>query len=546
MKKYSIGVDYGTLSARAALIDLSSGAEVCVCEYAYPHAILCGRDISNDTSAESLAMQLQHPADYLEALEHTVKKVVSDSGISPKDVVGIGFDFTACTILPITGDGTPLCFLEKYKNEPHAYVKLWKHHGAQAEADEITALAKKEGEEWLDIYGGKVSSEWLFPKIYETLHKAPEVFDDTYRFIEAGDWIVLMLTGEESHSSCMAGYKGLWNKENGYPKNSFWAKLDMRLSDIVGTKVSENVLPTGTKAGVLCRRGAELTGLLENTAVAVPIIDAHAALPAAGITTAGKLMVIIGTSSCHIVMSENAGNVPDICGSVKDGVIAGLCAHEAGQGCVGDSFDWFIKNCVPESYANEARDKNISIFALLDEKASALSVGQNGVVALDWFNGNRTPYSDADLSGMIVGLTLNTKPEDIYRAILESTAFGTKSIVDIYEKNGVCIDEVYAAGGISRKNAFLMQMYADVLGKRIKVTSSSQAAAKGSAIFASVAGGYFENANDAAKVLADGVEKTYEPNPENTEKYQRLYDSYKELSEYFAKSTSVMKNLRKI
>ena len=329
MKKYSIGVDYGTLSARAALIDLSNGAEVCVCEYAYPHAILCGRDISNDTSAESLAMQLQHPADYLEALEHTVKKVVSDSGISPKDVVGIGFDFTACTMLPITGDGTPLCFLEKYKNEPNAYVKLWKHHGAQAEADEITALAKKEGEEWLDIYGGKVSSEWLFPKIYETLHKAPEVFDDTYRFIEAGDWIVLMLTGEESHSSCMAGYKGLWNKENGYPKNSFWAKLDMRLSDIVGTKVSENVLPTGTKAGVLCRRGAELTGLLENTAVAVPIIDAHAALPAAGITTAGKLMVIIGTSSCHIVMSENAGNVPDICGSVKDGVIAGLCAHEA-------------------------------------------------------------------------------------------------------------------------------------------------------------------------------------------------------------------------
>ncbi|MBE6571446.1 MAG: ribulokinase [Ruminococcaceae bacterium] len=544
MKKYSIGVDYGTLSARAALIDLSNGAEVCVCEYTYPHAILCGSDISNETSAESLAMQLQHPADYLEALEHTVKKVVSDSGISPNDVVGIGFDFTACTMLPITSDGTPLCFLEKYKNEPHAYVKLWKHHGAQAEADEITSLAQKEGEEWLDIYGGKVSSEWLFPKIYETLHKAPGVFDDAYRFIEAGDWIVLMLTGEESHSSCMAGYKGLWNKENGYPKNSFWAKLDSRLSDIVGTKISENILPTGTKAGVLCDRGSALTGLAKDTAVAVPIIDAHAALPAAGITTAGKLMIIIGTSSCHIVMSENAGNIPDICGSVQDGVIAGLCAHEAGQGCVGDSFDWFIKNCVPESYAKEARDKNISIFSLLDEKAAALSVGESGVIALDWFNGNRTPYSDADLSGMIVGLTLNTKPEDIYRAILESTAFGTKSIVDIYEKNGVCIDEVYAAGGISRKNAFLMQMYADVLGKRIKVTSSSQAAAKGSAIFASVAGGYFESASEAANVLADGIEKTYLPNPENMEKYQKLYECYHALSEHFAKSSGIMKALK--
>ena len=212
----------------------------------------------------------------------------------------------------------------------------------------------------------------------------------------------------------------------------------------------------------------------------------------------------------------------------------------------GDHFAYAAERLTSPAYVREAEERGISMLKLLIEKAAKKAPGESGVLALNWFNGNRTPYSDADLSGMIVGLTLNTKPEDIYRAILESTAFGTKSIVDIYEKNGVCIDEVYAAGGISRKNAFLMQMYADVLGKRIKVTSSSQAAAKGSAIFASVAGGYFENANDAAKVLADGVEKTYEPNPENTEKYQRLYDSYKELSEYFAKSTSVMKNLRKI
>ncbi len=544
MKKYSIGVDFGTLSARAALIDLENGAEVCVSEYVYPHAILNGGDISQNRSAESLAMQLQHPQDYLDALEYTVKKVVADSKIQPENVIGIGFDFTACTMLPITSDGTPLCFLEKHKNEPHAYAKLWKHHGAQAEADEITALAKDLGEDWLNIYGGKVSSEWLFPKIYETLHKAPEVYDDAQRFIEAGDWIVLTLTGNESHSSCMAGYKGLWNKEHGYPDNSFWAKLDKRMSGIVGTKISENVLPTGTKAGVLNAFGAKLLGLCENTAVAVPIIDAHAALPAAGITESGKLMLIIGTSSCHIILGENGVNVPDICGSVMDGVIAGLCAHEAGQVCVGDSFDWFVNNCVPESYLIEAREKNISIFSLLDSKAEKLSVGQNKLIALDWFNGNRTPYSDSDLSGMLVGLTLHTKPEDIYRAILESTAFGTKTIIDIYEKNGVAVEEIYAAGGISRKNAFLMQMYADVLGKRIKVTSSSQAAAKGSSIFASVAGGYFENATEAAKILADGIEKSYEPNLSNTAKYKRLYESYVVLSEYFARSCDIMKVLK--
>ncbi len=542
-KKYSIGVDFGTLSARAALIDLENGAEICVSEYVYPHAILNGGDISGNRSAESLAMQLQHPKDYLDALEYTVKNVIKDSEIQPENVVGIGFDFTACTMLPISADGTPLCFLEKYKNEPHAYAKLWKHHGAQAEADEITALAKENDEEWLNIYGGKVSSEWFFPKIYETLYKAPKVYNDTHRFIEAADWIVLVLTGCESHSSCMAGYKGLWNKEHGYPDNSFWAKLDERMSDIVGTKVSENVLPTGTKAGVLNAFCASLLGLCENTAVAVPIIDAHAALPAAGITESGKLMLILGTSSCHIILSEKEVNVPGICGSVMDGVIAGLCAHEAGQVCVGDSFDWFVKNCVPESYLLEAREKNISIFSLLNSKAEKLSVGQNGLVALDWFNGNRTPYSDSDLSGMLVGLTLHTKPEDIYRAILESTAFGTKTIVDIYEKNGVAVNEVYAAGGISRKNAFLMQMYADVLGKRIKVTSSRQAAAKGSAIFASVSGGYFENASEAAKILADDIEKIYEPNLSNTEKYNKLYGIYVSLSEHFAKSCNIMKAL---
>ena len=543
MKKYTIGVDFGTLSARAALIDLENGHEASLCEFVYPHAILNGVDVSGVSNSENAQMQLQHPQDYIDALSFTVKGVLEQSGVDTADIVGIGLDFTACTMLPITSDGTPLCFLEKYKNEPHAYAKLWKHHGAQKEADEITELARKLDEKWLEIYGGKVSSEWLFPKIYETLNKAFEVFEDTYRFMEAGDWIVYLLTGEESHSSCMAGYKGLWNKKDGFPKNEFWEKLDSRLSGIVGTKVSDKILPTGTKAGVLSENGAKFTGLLKGTPVAVPIIDAHAALPAAGISDSGKLMLIIGTSSCHIILSEDAGNVPNICGSVQDGVIAGLCAHEAGQACVGDSFDWFVKNCVPESYTQEARQKNISIFSLLDEKAKAKEIGEGGLVALDWFNGNRTPYSDADLSGMIVGLSLATKPEDIYRAILKSTAFGTKAIVDIYEKNGVAVDEIYAAGGISRKNAFLMQMYSDILGKRIKVTSSTQAAAKGSAIFASVAGGYFENAKEAVCALCDRVATTYEPNLENTKKYEKLYEAYLSLSEYFATSSKIMKNL---
>jgi len=542
MTKYSIGVDYGTLSARALLIDLTDGSEVAVSEFKYPHAILESDFFKGITLLDTDAFQ--HPQDYLDALVISVKELLETSGVSPSDIVGIGFDFTSCTVLPVDEKGTPLCFYDKYKQNPQAYAKLWKHHSAQKEADEITTLAEKENVSWLSSYGNKVSSEWLFPKLFEVYHKAPDVYDDTFRYIEAGDWLVWMLTGREIRSSCMAGYKALWNKKTGYPENEFWAKYDKKFSDIIGTKISCNVLPTGTKAGMINAHGNLLTGLDEGTAVAVPVIDAHAALPAAGIVDGGKLMLIVGTSACHIVMSKDNKAVKGICGSVEDGIIPGFVAYEAGQSAVGDIFDWFIKNCVPETYVKEASDNNKSVFALMDEKASALEIGESGIIVLDWWNGNRTPYADFSLSGMILGLTLKTAPEEIYRGILESTAFGTKAIVDLYEENGIEINEVYAAGGISQKNSFLMRMYADVLGKEIQIAASTQAGAKGSAIFASVAGGYFETSKDAAQVISDKCEKVYYPNPENTEKYAQLYENYKELSEHFS-NNNLMKRLKK-
>ncbi|MBE7033979.1 MAG: ribulokinase [Ruminococcaceae bacterium] len=537
MTKYSIGVDYGTLSARALLVDLTDGSEVAesVCEYS--HAILSG-DFFEDTELENTDA-FQHPQDYLDALVITVKELLETSGVSPTDIVGIGFDFTSCTVLPVDEKGTPLCFYDKYKQNPQAYAKLWKHHSAQQEADEITELAEKENVSWLSSYGNKVSSEWLFPKLFEVYHKAPDVYDDTFRYIEAGDWLVWMLTGREIRSSCMAGYKALWNKKTGYPENEFWAKYDKKFSDIIGTKISCNVLPAGTKAGMINSHGKLLTGLEIGTAVAVSVIDAHAALPAAGVTDGGKLMLIIGTSACHIVMSEENKSVKGICGSVEDGIIPGLVAYEAGQSAVGDIFDWFVNNCVPEKYTVEAKEQGKSIFAFLDEKAAELEIGESGIIALDWWNGNRSPYADYSLLGMLYGLTLKTKPEDIYRGILESTAFGTKAIVDLYEENGIEINEVYAAGGISQKNSFLMHMYADVLGKEIQITASTQAGAKGSAIFASVAGGYFKTAQDAAQVISDKCEKVYYPNPEKTEKYETIYKEYRELSEYFTKRKGV-------
>ena len=529
--KYVIGIDYGTLSARAILVSAEDGKELAESVSVYPHAVM-DETLPDGTPLEKNSA-FQHPQDYLDALKNTVSEVLAKSGALADDVAGIGIDFTSCTMLPVDASGTPLCFYDEFKSEPHAYVKLWKHHSAQPEADEITKKAIENGEKWLDIYGGKVSSEWLFPKIYETLNKAPNVYDRADRFIEAGDWLTLMLTDGDVLSSCMAGYKGMWNKNDGYPSPEFLEKISPKLKNIVGTKIGTNVKPTGTKAGEISKKGASLTGLKEGTTVAVPIIDAHAALPAAGIAEGGKLMLIIGTSTCHILMDEKEKNVKGICGMVKDGIIPGLYAYEAGQAAVGDIFEWYVKNNAPYSYAIEAEKENKNIYTYLTEKAEKKEIGESGLVALDWWNGNRTPFADYDLKGAIFGYTLNTKAEDVFRALLESTAFGTKAIVDLYEENGIEIDEIYATGGISQKNKFMMQMYADVLGKPVIVPDISQAGAMGSAIFAAFASGCYDDVKSAVENMVRLTKTTYAPNDERHEKYGELYKKYKKLVELF-------------
>lgn len=533
MPQYSIGIDYGTLSARAVLVDMASGKICAEAEYEYSHGVM-DIELADGTPLEKNSA-FQDPQDYLDAAEYTIKKVVADSKAKSADILSLGIDFTSCTLLPVDESGTPLCFYNEFKSEPHSYVKLWKHHSAQNEADLITQLAQENEQDWLKLYGGKVSSEWLFPKMLETLNKAPRVYDSAARFIEAADWLVLQLTGKEVHSSCMAGYKGMWNSESGYPSGEFLEKVHTKLKNIVGTKVSENILPTGSKSGEINEKGHSLIGLDIGTAVAVPIIDAHSALPAAGIVSDSSLMAIIGTSTCHIIMNKEPKAVPGICGMVQDGIIPGFVAYEAGQAAVGDIFAWFIENCTPYKYVEESKKIGMSIFDYMTEKANEVVPGSNGVIALDWWNGNRTPYADYDLSGMICGLTLTTKPEEIYRALMEATAFGTKRILDLYTSHGVDVKEIYASGGIAQKNPLLMQIYADVCEMKIKVPTGRQAAAKGGAILAACACGYYNTFKEAADKMADKDIIEYTPNLKNKLIYDKAYSEYCELSEYFAK-----------
>lgn len=532
-KKYTIGVDFGTLSVRAVLLDTENGNEVSGAEYVYPHGVMSDTLCDGTPLWEDCA--LQHPEDYIHGISHTVKAVVSEAKIAPDQVVGIGIDFTACTVLPVDENLVPLCFDKKFEHVPYSYAKLWKHHAASRQAERITELARHENAEWLAGFGGTVSSEWMLPKILETLETAPEVYDAAEYFVEAGDFITWLLTGKRVRSTCMAGFKGLWRDGIGYLDKDFLKKNHPKLENIYDTKLSGEVLPSATLAGVLTPEGADLLGLCVGTTVSVPVIDAHAALPSAGIADDGKLMLIIGTSCCHIVMDKADYNIPGLFGKVGNGLVPGYVIYEGGQGCVGDLFDWFIKNCVPAKYVDEAKESGVSVFDLLESKARKIEAGENKVFALDWWNGNRTPYNDSSLSGSVFGLTLATKPEEIYRALIESVAFGTKAIVDLFEDGGINVSECFAGGGIAVKNKLLMQIFADVTGKTIRVTDCAQAGAVGSAIFAAYAAGVCDTMEAAVKKLSKPCAVTYMPECKNTEKYAAAYERYKRFSELFAK-----------
>ncbi|MBB2480699.1 ribulokinase [Bacillus sp. APMAM] len=550
MVKYTIGVDYGTQSGRAVLVEVGTGKEVATAVKEYTHGVM-DEFLPDGKTKLGIDWALQHPADYLEVLQCTIPEVLKKANVSPDHVIGLGIDFTACTVLPIDCNGTPLCMTAEFSSNPHSYVKLWKHHAAQEEANRLNEIAEKRGEIFLQRYGGKISSEWMFPKLWQILNEAPEIYQAADQMVEAADWVIYQLTGELKRNSCTAGYKAIWHKQDGYPSREFFKALDPRLENVVEEKLSSTIVPIGSKAGEITEKAAKLTGLCPGTAVAVANVDAHVSLPAVGITEPGKLLMIMGTSTCHILLGDEEKVVPGMCGVVEDGVIPGFMGYEAGQSCVGDHFEWFTENCVPSSYYEEANQLGISIHQLLTDKASTLQVGESGLLALDWWNGNRSTLVDADLTGVLLGATLLTKPEEIYRALIEATAFGTKMIVETFRKYGVPINEVYACGGIAEKNAFMMQIYSDVLNMDVKISASSQTPALGSAMFGAVAAGIerggYESISAAAKDMGGVKEAIYQPIKENVEVYDQLYKEYARLYDYFGRGeNNVMKVLKQI
>ena len=542
----TVGVDYGTLSGRAVIVRVSDGEELgsAVCEY--PHAVLdrslpaglAGRDVRLGPD-----WALQVPADYVQVLKTAVPAALADAGVDPSQVIGIATDFTACTMVPTTADGTPLCELPHRVADPHAYVKLWKHHAAQPQADRINELARKRDEAWLPRYGGLISSEWEFAKGLELLEEAPSIYAEMAHFVEAADWIVWQLSGSYFRNACTAGYKGIY-QDGTYPTPAFLGELNPDFATFVEDKLEAPIGQLGAAAGRLTKQAAEWTGLPEGITVAVGNVDAHVTAPAADAIGVGQMVAIMGTSTCHVMNSDTLREVPGMCGVVDGGITAGLWGYEAGQSGVGDIFNWYVTTQVPHAYTAEAAERGISVHELLTEKAARQAIGQHGLVALDWHSGNRSVLVNHELSGLVVGQTLATRPEDQYRALLESTAYGTRMIVETFQNAGVPVTEFVVAGGLL-KNELLMQIYADVLDLPLSTIDSQQGPALGSAIHAAVAAGAYPDVAAAAAAMGRVNRGVFQPIKVNVAAYDDLFAEYRALHDHFGRGgNDVMMRLK--
>jgi L-ribulokinase len=538
-----VGVDFGTLSGRAVVVRVRDGAELGTAEHEYRHAVL-DRELPDGTGLPP-DWALQVPSDYVDVLRHAVPAALAAAGVSPERVIGIGTDFTACTVLPVLADGTPLCELPEYASRPHAYVKLWRHHAAQAQADRITALAAERKETWLPRYGGKISSEWEFAKALQVLEEDPDIYRRTERWVEAADWIVWRLCGTYVRNACTAGYKGQF-QDGTYPSRAYLEALNLGFADFVTEKLEQPIGQLGALAGALTAEAAAWTGLPEGIAVCVGNVDAHVTAPAAGAVEPGQMVAIMGTSTCHVMSSDRNETVPGMCGVVDGGILQGLWGYEAGQSGVGDIFGWFVRTGFTAAYAEEAAALGRDAHEHLTALASGQRVGEHGLIALDWHSGNRSVLVDHDLSGVMVGLTLSTRPEDIYRALLEATAFGTRTIIEAFEASGVPVGELIIAGGLT-KNALLMQIYADVTRRPLGVIGSAQGPALGAAMHAAVAAGAYADIQAAARSMGKADRGVYRPDPARAAAYDRLYSEYRLLHDYFGRGANeVMHRLRRL
>ena len=545
MAACAIGVDFGTESGRVLLLDVRTGEELALAEVRYAHGVIDQRlpsstgDLPPDTA-------LQDPADYLDVLYRGIPEALAAGKVAPEDVIGIGIDFTCCTVLPVTEGGTPLCQLEPWRDRPHAWVKLWKHHSAQPVADRLNAVANERNESFLSRYGGRLSSEWYFPKLIELWQKDRAVYDAMSAFVEATDWIVWHLTGTLVRASCSAGYKACWSASDGLPSKAYFEAAYPGFPD-PSEKLGGSFSAPGQCAGTLRKEVATRLGLPTSVAVAVGNVDSFVSVPGAGVQRPGIFLMVIGTSICDLVIDRHESRMPGITGVVYDGILPGFFGYEAGQAAVGDMFAWFGSRLL----GLKNGESQTSWHEHFEQVAAKIAPGASGLVALDWWNGNRTILGDADLSGVIAGLTLATTPAEVYRALLESVAFGTRRIIENFVDHDVPIDEIFACGGIAERSALMMQLLADVTGLPVTIPHSSQIPARGAALCGALAAGSsrggFDDFETAVSELRPEMSRRYEPSPQHHAVYDEVYSVFGSLHDELGRDhVEWLHNLKRI
>ena len=522
--KTTLGLDFGTESVRALLVSVD-GTELACASTPYAHGQITQR-LPGATQTLPPHYALQHPLDWPAAAAKATQAVLKEAGLSGSAVAGIGVDFTSCTMLPTLRNGTPLCLLPKFAPAPQAWPKLWKHHGAQTQTDRINALARARGERFLQRYGGAIGLEWFFPKILETLETAPEVYAAAEVWLEAGDWLVWQLVGGPAEtlvrSTCQAGYKGMWSPTEGWPSPDFLHALHPGLLNFATEKLPGRFLAPGSSAGGLTASAAALLGLVEGTPVSAATIDAHAGVPGAGAAEPGTLVLVLGTSACHMLNSLSERTVAGVAGIVPNGILPGYCGYETGQAAVGDAFDWLAR-LTGQSLAS------------LGEAAAAIPPGADGLLCLDWLNGCRTPLMDGSLRGAFTGLSLHHGPAHLYRALLEGSAFGLRWIVELLRNGGVPVTRFVATGGLPHHNPLVVQVYSDVLGTEITVHPAKQGPALGAAILGALAAGLFPSPAEAIAAMASpkpATARLFQPDTSHTGAYDRIYAEYRALARF--------------
>jgi L-ribulokinase len=517
----TLGLDFGTESVRALLVDLH-GQERGLATRKYRHGQIL-ESLPGSGVRLPLHYALQHPADWLESAAEATRDALSQTGLPASAVLGLGVDFTSCTMLPARRDGTPLCLLPDFAAVPLAWPKLWKHHGAHAQTERMNEVAARRDERFLPRYGGHIGIEWFFPKMLETLEHAPQVYQAADVWLEAGDWFVWQLVGGEAEdlprSTCQAGYKGLWSSSDGFPSTEFLGELHPDFGSVVADKMPGRLLSPGTSAGGLLATMAEKLGLVAGTPVSAAIIDAHAGVPGAGADEPGALVMVLGTSSCHMLNSTRESFIPGVAGIVHDGILPGFFGYETGQAAVGDAFDWL------------RRLTGQADFMQLSLDAADLPPGADGLLCLDWFNGCRTPLMDHALTGVFSGLRLHHTPAHLYRALIEATACGVRWIVELLREHGIEVSRFIATGGLPHHNPLIVEIYASVLGEPITVHPCKHGPALGAAILGALAADLFATPGEAIRALACiGDPAITPPRPEHRTAYDDLYHRYRRLA----------------